>query len=109
MAAAPGETSLFTLLATLEATLHPSTNVFITFPHSIPPLETLYKQLLFRETEGVTIVSTLDSVQKLNVTDYAFPCRMITCEVRSSLEAVGFMAVIATRLAAKGMGVNPVT
>ena len=34
---------------------------------------------------------------------------MITCKVHSSLEAVGFMAVIATRLAQKGMGVNPVS
>ena len=109
MAAAPGETSLSTLLATLEATLHPSTYAFITFPHSIPLPETLYKQLLSREAEGVTVISTLESAQKHNITDFAFPCRMITCEVHSSLEAVGFMAVIATRLAEKGMGVNPVS
>lgn len=34
---------------------------------------------------------------------------MITLNVHSSLEAVGFMAVIATKLAEKGMGVNPVS
>jgi len=34
---------------------------------------------------------------------------MITCNVHSSLEAVGFMAVIATRLAELGMGVNPIS
>ena len=39
---------------------------------------------------------------------YEFPCRMITLEVHSSLEAVGFIARIATALANEGMGVNPV-
>ena len=34
---------------------------------------------------------------------------MITCEVHSSLEAVGFLAVVAKRLAEVGMGVNPVS
>ena len=34
---------------------------------------------------------------------------MITLNVQSSLDAVGFMAVIATRLAKLGMGVNPVS
>lgn len=41
--------------------------------------------------------------------EYVFECRMITLNVHSSLEAVGFMAVVATRLAEKGMGVNPVS
>lgn len=34
---------------------------------------------------------------------------MITCEVHSSLEAVGFLAVIAATLRDLGMGVNPVS
>lgn len=34
---------------------------------------------------------------------------MITLTVHSSLEAVGFIATIATRLAEHGMGVNPVS
>jgi len=34
---------------------------------------------------------------------------MITCEVHSSLEAVGFMAILTGRLAEKGMGCNPVS
>jgi hypothetical protein len=34
---------------------------------------------------------------------------MITLEVNSSLEAVGFMAVVAGKLAERGIGVNPVS
>ena len=34
---------------------------------------------------------------------------MITCDVPSSLDAVGFMAVITTRLAELGIAVNPVS
>lgn len=34
---------------------------------------------------------------------------MITCEVHSSLEAVGFLAVITGRLRDLRMGVNPVS
>ncbi|RVA88555.1 ACT domain-containing protein, partial [Mesorhizobium sp. M7A.F.Ca.CA.004.02.1.1] len=39
----------------------------------------------------------------------SFRCRMVTLNIHSSLEAVGFLAAITTRLAAAGMGVNPVS
>lgn len=39
----------------------------------------------------------------------SFRSRMITLEIHSSLEAVGFLAAITTRLAGAGMGVNPVS
>ncbi|KXH43399.1 hypothetical protein CSAL01_05191 [Colletotrichum salicis] len=103
-----GETSLQTLLSTLNIALHPETYVFVTLPAdaTLPTLSEI--QLLFRESEGVTIITSLDTATA-HGWDYAFPSKMITLNVHSSLEAVGFMAVIATRLAAKGMGVNPVS
>jgi hypothetical protein len=118
---APGETSLATLLSTLTTTLHPSTYVFINLPlttslSSLPPWDKI--QLLFRETSsftnshssdgGLTLVTTLETAISHGY-QYSFPCKMITLNVQSSLEAVGFMAVIATRLAKCGMGVNPVS
>ncbi|KAH6972179.1 integron gene cassette protein [Ilyonectria sp. MPI-CAGE-AT-0026] len=103
-----GETSLSTLLSTLTTTLHPATFVFVTQSSSapLPPLSDI--QLMFRESEGITIITTQEDAVKQGV-EYSFPSRMITLNVHSSLEAVGFMAVIATKLAEKGMGVNPVS
>lgn len=104
----PGETSLSTLLATLTTTLHPETYVFTTIRDAakLPPLSEV--QLLFRESEGITVITTLDFATA-HCLEYFFPSRMITLNVTSSLEAVGFMAVLATRLAEKNMGVNPVS
>lgn len=109
---APGESSLTVLLSTLTTTLHPETYVFINLPPStsqtsLPPLSKI--QMLFHEpSEGLTLVTTQPTAVELAL-DYTFPSRMITLDVQSSLEAVGFMAVIATRLARVGMGVNPVS
>jgi hypothetical protein len=112
---APGETSLSTLLSTLTTTLHPKTYVFINLPlttdlspnPSLPPYNQI--QFLFREPgEGLTIVTTLETATQYGF-EYSFPSKMITLNVQSSLDAVGFMAVIATRLAKLGMGVNPVS
>lgn len=104
----PGEKSLDKLLSTLTTVLHPKTYVFtsIDTPRDLPPLSEI--QLLFRETEAVTVIITKDYAEERCI-NYFFPCNMITLNVTSSLEAVGFMAAIATRLAKLGMGVNPVS
>ncbi|KHO10780.1 hypothetical protein MAA_11626 [Metarhizium robertsii ARSEF 23] len=104
----PGEKSLSRLLATLSTILHPTTYVFATVKDEakLPPVSAI--QLFFRETEGLTVITSLDYAKSHGL-EYFFPCKMITLDVTSSLEAVGFMAVIATRLATKDMGVNPVS
>ncbi|KIW19673.1 hypothetical protein PV08_00247 [Exophiala spinifera] len=110
--AAVGETSLQTLLSSLTLVLHEPTYVFLTIPHEqfrspfmIPFADIL---LSFREAEGVTLVVT-QSLAEQHALAYQYPCRMITCNVHSSLEAVGFMAHLATKLAGKGLSVNPVS
>lgn len=104
----PGEKSLSKLLATLTTVLHPTAYAFATLKDEakLPPLSEI--QLFFRESEGVTVITSLEYA-KANGLEYFFPCKMITLNVTSSLEAVGFMAVIATKLATKEMGVNPVS
>lgn len=106
----PGELSLAKLLATLTATLHPAVYVFavVRDEDKLPPWSKV--QMLFREadSEGVTVILTQEDATAAGL-EYCFPCRKITLDVTSSLDAVGFIAVVATRLAAHGMGVNPVS
>ena len=64
--------------------------------------------MLFQEREGFTVITTLQAAQEHGL-HHLFSCRMITCEVHSSLEAVGFMAVISGLLAMKGIATNPVS
>ncbi|KAG9518450.1 hypothetical protein KCU93_g8395, partial [Aureobasidium melanogenum] len=106
----PGEVSLAKLLATLTATLHPQTYVFAVLAEetSLPPFSEV--EMLFREAkaEGITVITTQEYAETHGL-EYTFPCRKITLDVMSSLDAVGFIAVVATRLAAAGMGVNPIS
>ncbi|TQV90930.1 hypothetical protein V2A60_008391 [Cordyceps javanica] len=104
----PGEKSLDKLLATLTTVLHPETYVFARLDKTASPPPVADVQLLFRESEAVTVVVTRRYAEA-NGMAYLFPSRMITLDVTSSLEAVGFMAVVAARLATLGMGVNPVS
>lgn len=106
----PGEVSLSKLLATLTATLHSPTYVFAVLKDEskLPPFSEI--EMFFREAkyEGITIITTQDYAESVGL-EYAFPSRKITLDVTSSLDAVGFIAVVATRLAAAGMGVNPIS
>lgn len=108
-ASAPGEKNLATLLATLEVSLHPETFVFLTFPpNASPPPPSLEIQMSFRELEGQTVITSLPSAILHNL-KYTFPCKMITLNTHSSLEAVGFIATVGAKLSEANIGVNPVS
>ncbi len=120
--AAPGETSLSALLSTMTPVLQPQTYVFATTrTSSIQASEAPLLQasaMMFREAEGLTFITPQSAVDEYNASQEgtgagmlqaAFPCRMITLNVHSSLEAVGFIATVAKRLAELGIGVNPVS
>lgn len=108
MMPAPGEMDLDTLLKSMKPSLHPDTFAFATQSSQMPLPSTLKRQMVFQETEGTTIITTKESAEEHKLS-YTFESRMITLNVQSSLDAVGFMAKITTRLAEKGMGVNPVS
>lgn len=103
-----GETDLKTLLASMTPELLAGTYVFVTLPPGIPQPEGVEPVMIFREREGVTLIVTEDAASAAGLTA-SFRCRMITLNIHSSLEAVGFLAAITIRLAAAGMGVNPVS
>lgn len=102
-----GETNLDALIRSLSAVLVDGLYVFVTVPHERAPLE-IVPRMVFREAEGTTYILLKSEAETLGLA-YEFPCRMITLNIHSSLEAVGFMARIATELAKHNMGVNPVS
>lgn len=102
-----GETNLNALLKTLKAKLVDGTYVFVTISAADEP-QGLNPRMRFVESEGVSLILLKSEAEAHNLT-FEFPSRMITLDVHSSLEAVGFMAVIATELAKENMGVNPVS
>ncbi len=103
-----GETNLKMLLGSMRPELQPGTYVFVTLPldqslpEGVPPL------MVFGEKEGWTCIVSEEAAGRVGLSG-TFPCRMITLSIHSSLEAVGFLAAILPRLAAAGMGVNPVS
>ena len=99
-----GETNLSALLRSLDAVLVDGVFVFATVkavPSGLTP------RMVFQEAEGTTLILLKSQAEQAGLV-YEFPSRMITLNIHSSLDAVGFMARIATALAAEGMGVNPV-
>jgi len=101
-----GEYDLNVLIGSMEPVLHPETFVFVTSldgecPDDVSPIMT------FMEAEGLTVIVPQQQALIAGLS-FEFPCRMITLNIHSALDAVGFLARISTRLAAMGMGVNPV-
>jgi len=99
-----GERNLAVLISTMEPRLVAGKWVFRTSEtgFNTDALETAL--LMFREPEGVTIISSATPA------DDDLPVwAMITLSIHSSLEAVGFLAAITTSLAAKNIPVNAVS
>lgn len=105
--ASPGELALDTLISAMEPVLYDETFVFVTVENSFNS-DALTPQMTFREQEGTTLIVTKMQAETAGV-KHEFPCKMITLNIHSSLDAVGFLARITQRLAALQMGVNPVS
>ncbi|MEE8121371.1 MAG: ACT domain-containing protein, partial [Anaerolineales bacterium] len=62
----------------------------------------------FREAEGITLIVERNNADDEGL-DYEFISRMITLNIHSSLEAVGFLATITSKLAGAGISVNTIS
>ena len=102
-----GETDLDTLIRTMRPALAPGVMVFVTLPAGAVPAG-LSPLMRFEEEEGTTLILPRAQAEAQGL-PYQFPCRMITLRVHSALAAVGFIARIASALAAAGIPTNPVS
>lgn len=114
--AAQGGTNLRELITSMSPTLHHETFVFAHVPaesdvdlaNVLKLFSTLPVQMLFREAEGWTVILP-ETVAKDVKLQCIFPCKRVTLNVHSSLEAVGFLAAVTARLTELNVGVNPVS
>ncbi len=99
-----GERNLKTLLRTMHPQLADGEWVFRTSPNGFDSATLDTAILMFKESEGVTIISPA-SDEEAHVPIWG----MITLSIHSDLEAVGFLAAITTVLAAIDIPVNAVS
>jgi hypothetical protein len=90
----------------MSPVLDPEIYVFVTLPSRETPAG-ISPRMMMQEREGTTIVVPRGDAVAAGL-DHVFASRMITLDVHSALDAIGFLARIAARLAGLGMGVNPV-
>jgi len=101
-----GGMDLDMLIREMDPVLHPEHYVFATTKDQTLVADAQAK-MVFHEAEGTTLILLKCEAERLGV-EGEFLCQMITLNVHSSLEAVGFVARIAMHLSRLGMGVNPV-
>jgi len=92
-----GEKDLMKLCASLNPVMALPIYVFCSFPDFMLP-DGLATFCTVREREGMTAVVEQSDAQRLRL-PYTYESRLITLMVHSSLEAVGFIAVISRELA----------
>lgn len=100
------EKDLATLCAMIEPEIAAPVYVYCSFPDFSLPVD-LSPLLTFREAEGLTAVVDLLDAERYGLS-YTFKARLITLKVLSSLEAVGFLAVVSAHLATAAIPCNAI-
>src|SRR5579864_3778939 len=106
--AVSAERRLETLLREMKPEMQQGIFVFCTIPEDQEITAAMRPVPVFREREGTTLVMRREAAESAGL-PYQFASRLITLTVHSSLEAVGFLAAIAARLADAGISVNAVS
>ena len=103
-----GETNIEILLRSMQPLLSSEEYVFCSLKSEYLTNLALNPIGTFKEKEGLTVVLTKKEADRHKLR-YSAIFSMITLEVYSNLEAVGFIAAIAGRLAQHNISVNPVS
>ncbi len=103
-----GETDLEILLKSMKPVLHEGEFVFCTMSTERAGELDLASVCQFREDEGLTLILKRQQADSAGL-PYEFVSRMIALTVHSSLNSVGFLAAITSKLAEYGISVNPVS
>ncbi|TPQ41270.1 ribonuclease H [Bradyrhizobium guangdongense] len=102
------ERNLQTLLQHMQPEMQDGVFVFATLPDDEKIADTINPLLTFREREGTTLVLRRDDADSIGLS-WQFASRLITLNVHSALDAVGFLAAVTARLADAGISVNAVS
>jgi hypothetical protein len=105
---ARGQRDLHALLKTMTPVLQEGEYVFCTLSEAEFACLSERPLGMFREAEGITVILRWDQAMEANLA-VGPRWRLITLSVHSDLEAVGFLAAIATALAAVNISVNAVS
>jgi len=103
-----GETNLSVLLNSMQPVLQDGEYVFCTVNQNLEELIKLNPICFFQEDEGMTLILLRQSADRAALS-YNSVFQMITLSVHSSLEAMGFIAAIATKLSKHNISINPVS
>jgi hypothetical protein len=101
-----GEKDLVKLCASLDPVMALPVYVFCSLPDFMLP-DGLAAFCTVREPAGLTAVIEQSDAHRLRL-PYTYESRLITLSVHSSLEAVGFLAVISRTLAQAGISCNAI-
>lgn len=102
-----GERNLDALRSRMSPTLNSETFVYCSFDDGAVPAG-LAPICTFREREAMTAIVPKAQAQVHGIA-YQFECAMITLNVHSSLEAIGFLAVVTQALARERIPCNVVS
>ena len=100
----PGETDLRVLLRDMEP-VRRGTYAFCVLDESTYRKLPIRPLCTFQEEEGLTVILDRAAADELGLS-YSYAGTLITLNVHSSLDAIGFLARITTKLAAAGISVN---
>ena len=104
----PGETNLSRLIQNMQPELLEGEFVFVRFNRDLIEAIKLNPICTFNENEGLSVILNRDKAD-LNHIKYESVFRMITLNIHSSLDAVGFLVRITGELAMYNISVNPVS